>query len=70
MAARDRYTVYLSCFNCETTGIAEVSEDDYIFMKKLHFRVDRLDSKFKVLFLGENLAQTNFSCAICGSQAY
>ncbi len=69
MAARDRYTVELSCGKCGTSGVAEVSEDDYPFMKKLHFSVDSVPKGFRVQKMGENLSTTEFICTTCGKIA-
>ena len=69
MAARDRYSLSLRCPKCGKTGEAQVSEDDYPFMKKLHFTVDLVPEGFKVTKLGENAASTEISCVACGEVA-
>lgn len=65
MAARDRYTIDITCPGCGNVGRVKVSEDDYPFMKKLHFEVDEVPDGFYLVRLGENASKTIFGCASC-----
>ena len=65
MAARDRYTINLKCPKCGRAGLAEVSEDDYPFMKDPRFSVDHLAEGFVVQKLGKNYMETDIICQTC-----
>jgi hypothetical protein len=69
MAARDRYTISLRCPKCGKAGEANASEDDYPFMRKLHFSIDGVSDGFALTKLGENALTTEISCIECGEVA-
>lgn len=69
MAARDRYTLDLKCPKCGRTGFANVSEDDYPFMRSLRFSVDAISPGFRVQKEGKSALDTVIVCAGCGEVA-
>ncbi len=69
MSARDHFTMKLKCPKCGHAGIAEVSEDDYPFMKSPHFRIDELPAGFVVTKMADTMNGTIVSCAKCGAPA-
>jgi hypothetical protein len=67
MAARDRWTLDLTCGHCGNVGAADVSEGDYPFLQDPEFSVEKLHGGFSVQRLGQTALETTFKCDECGS---
>jgi hypothetical protein len=65
MAARDRFTISLKCPKCGRTGEAQVSEDDYPFMRSPRFSVDSLPDGFEVKKHAATRVETEIICSTC-----
>jgi hypothetical protein len=66
MAARDRFTIDLTCPQCGRAGSAHVSEDDYPFMASPRFSVDHLPPGFQVARRAPTMQGTVIVCEDCG----
>jgi len=66
MAARDRFTVCVTCPKCRATGLAEVSEDDHPYIRDPGFRVDELPPGFTVTKVSNYRHETVIRCK-CGT---
>lgn len=65
MAARDRYTIEITCPKCRKNGVAKVSEDDHSYMKDPGFAVDELPDGFRVTTASHWRKDTRLACE-CG----
>ncbi len=68
MAARDRWSYEVKCPQCGTVGKADVSENDYPFMRKVDHTVDHLTEGFEVLQAGDTASATLIGCQACKVQ--
>ena len=66
MAARDRYKSDVKCPNCGEQGTLHISEDDHLYMKKLHRAIDKVEGKFEAVMIND--ADANITCSVCGHQ--
>lgn len=67
MAARDRFTILIRCPQCGNGGEAEVSEDDYPFMRSPRFSVDQVPPGIKVTRSASVRHETEVQCD-CGQR--
>jgi len=65
MAARDRFELDLTCPQCGATGTAQVSEDDYPFMRSPHFRIDEIPAGFVMTKAAATRHETEAMCSKC-----
>jgi RecJ-like exonuclease len=65
MAARDRFEITVKCPKCGVSGTAQVSEDDYPFMRSPGFAVDGLPSGFVETKYAERRQETEVMCTKC-----
>lgn len=64
-ASRDRFTIDLKCPKCGKPGTAEVSEDDYPFMRSPGFRIDQIPDGFVETRYSDRRVETFVKCIIC-----
>ncbi|MFC4273355.1 hypothetical protein GQF03_09195 [Sneathiella chungangensis] len=67
MAARDRFTINITCNSCGNEGEAEASENDYPFMRHPGFRFDALPEGIIVIKEDNFRAKTVLKCQ-CGNE--
>ena len=65
MAARDRFTLTIKCPKCGVSGVAQVSEDDYAFMRSPRFRIDDLPKPFVETKSSDLRQETEVMCTDC-----
>ena len=63
MSARDRYSINIKCSKCGEQGILNLSENDYVFMKKRDLRVDKVEGNFSTSMKDEH--SIKITCKIC-----
>lgn len=68
MAARDRWTMTITCPNCGHSGSAECSESDYPFMSSPDFRYDALPAGFSRGKRLRDTRQQTFVVCKCGEE--
>lgn len=64
MAARDRYTVDVTCPKCGEKGLLHISENDYPFMRRLDKKIDSIEGNFSGKMSGES--DIHLTCGKCG----
>lgn len=64
MAARDRYSVPVSCTSCGTAGAVQVSENEYGFMQRQDRQVDQIEGSFDLVVCDDKSLQLR--CKTCG----
>ena len=62
MAARDQYTLEVTCPECGNKGVIHISEDDYPFMKNLNRTVDRIVGTFTAIADRNNKVPVECKC--------
>jgi hypothetical protein len=65
MAARDRFTLVLKCPKCGVSGVANVSEDDYPFMRSPRFAIDDMPKAFVETKSSDRRQETEVMCRDC-----
>ena len=65
MANREKYDFKLICKKCGAEGLAKCSENDYPFMRRLDFKIDKVVGPFLVEKEGPTLEETEVHCKIC-----
>ncbi|MNQ75879.1 hypothetical protein D3C85_906870 [compost metagenome] len=65
MAARDRWERSLSCPKCGLTGPADISENDYPFMRRPDRTIDYLSNGFRVVQPALPSAMPEIHCSTC-----
>lgn len=66
MAARDKYSINIKCSKCGEQGILYLSENDYVFMRRLDLRVDKVKGNFSTSMKDEHTIK--ITCEICGDE--
>ena len=55
MSARDYFKLSFECPNCNQKGCIECSENDYLYMRKVNRKIEKIEGKFNCSVNHDNL---------------